>query len=182
MSKNTSIGVTLIELLVCVAIITVLAAVSIPSLAEVSEHLRLKQATQAIYSNLQVARSLALKHSTDISISFQSDSNGWCYGFSDRTPLTACNCFESDQCQVHGESYVFTQNNNDSVQLLQSRFAGSGSYLAFSAEQGIASAAGSARNGTVWLSNRQQEQTAIVISRLGRLRTCTTTENNCPQP
>lgn len=66
-------GVTLIELMVTIVVLAILAGMAIPSFTNMMERQRLINATEAIYSDLQNARSEAVKRSLEIVASIQGD-------------------------------------------------------------------------------------------------------------
>lgn len=70
---NKSRGVTLIELMVTIVVLAILASIAIPSFTNMMERQRLINATEAIYSDLQNARSEAVKRSLEIVASVQGD-------------------------------------------------------------------------------------------------------------
>ena len=168
-------GLTLIELVLVIAIISIITGFVTPAFAKIIDNYRLKSAAHDIYSHLQLARHEALRTGKPISINFNQDSENWCYGFSDDQTAGNCNCLESQSCKVDGiEKRYFYSNNN--IDLAQARFSGSDNILVFSPENGTA------RSGSVWLRSVKKEMMAVVISRLGRIRICKSEESSCPTP
>ena len=75
---NKSRGVTLIELMVTIVVLAILASMAIPSFTNMMERQRLINATEAIYSDLQNARSEAVKRSLQIVASIQGGLSHRC--------------------------------------------------------------------------------------------------------
>ena len=91
-------GVTLIEVLVVVTIIGILASFAIPSYQDTIERNRLKQAAESLKSDLQLARTEAIKRSQDIAISRSPGNAGaWCYGLN---IASACTCSTAGSCSI----------------------------------------------------------------------------------
>lgn len=106
-------GLTLIELMVVIAVAAILAAVSIPSFYKIIERQQLRQAAEALKSDMQLARTEAIKRSADIIVVRNTGTDGsWCYGASTVT----CDCTETvtteaDYCSIYrvtGEQYNST--------------------------------------------------------------------------
>jgi prepilin-type N-terminal cleavage/methylation domain-containing protein len=70
--KNNSRGVTLIELVIAVVIVSVIAAMAIPQFGRVVPRLEFKSASRDVVSDLRLARSLAIAQRTQIGLSFNS--------------------------------------------------------------------------------------------------------------
>lgn len=102
MTTTTKVqGFTLIELTVAVAVLGVLVALALPSMSDLLDRHRLIGASEAVYAQLQSARSEAIKQATPVRISF--DSTNQCLGF--RMDTTSdCNCSvalgEADACSI----------------------------------------------------------------------------------
>ncbi len=70
--KNNSKGVTLIELVIVVVIISVVAAMAIPQFSRVVPRLEFKSASRDVVSDLRLARSLAIAQRTQFGLYFNS--------------------------------------------------------------------------------------------------------------
>ena len=73
-------GFTLIEVCIVVAIIAVAAAVAIPSFIDWLPHMRLKEATRDIASNIQLTRLQAVSTNTNTSLIFTLASESYTLG------------------------------------------------------------------------------------------------------
>lgn len=65
-------GISLAEVLTVMAIITILAGVSIPAIMSYLPNIRLKGAARDLYSNLQKARMIAIKENKDCAVVFDT--------------------------------------------------------------------------------------------------------------
>jgi prepilin-type N-terminal cleavage/methylation domain-containing protein len=70
-------GFTLAELVVCLAILTILLMTSLPSLVHCASSLRLRLAAAELVSTLRGARSLAIRLGTNVAVKFQPGPNGY---------------------------------------------------------------------------------------------------------
>ncbi|WP_394176737.1 GspH/FimT family pseudopilin [Thalassotalea litorea] len=81
-------GVTFIELMITLVIISILALVAAPSFVRSIESRNLTSAAEALYSHLQLARSESLLRSEDVVFSVSGlGSTSWAFGINE---LTAC--------------------------------------------------------------------------------------------
>jgi prepilin-type N-terminal cleavage/methylation domain-containing protein len=71
--KNNSRGITLIELVIVVVIISVIAAMGIPQFSKVVPRLEFKSASRDIVSDLRLVRSLAIAQRTQVGLYFNSE-------------------------------------------------------------------------------------------------------------
>ena len=70
---NTVKGVTLIELMVTIAVLAILVAITIPSFTDLGDSRRLVNATEAIYNDLQFVRSEAAKRTRQLTVKIEGD-------------------------------------------------------------------------------------------------------------
>ncbi len=82
-------GFTLIELVVALAITGILLVMAVPVLNEQIDKRRLMAVVDAIYGDMQYARSEAIRNNQNVQISFSGGAS-WCYGMI--LGATACDC------------------------------------------------------------------------------------------
>ncbi|TRX02945.1 GspH/FimT family pseudopilin [Candidatus Methylobacter oryzae] len=98
MNRQKNAGFTVLEIMIVVAIACILAAVAVPSFQDMIERDRLKQVVESLKSDLQFARTEAIKRNQDIHFSRSSGNAGaWCYGLN---PDANCNCATPGSCAV----------------------------------------------------------------------------------
>ncbi len=144
-------GVTLIELLVTIIILAILATMAIPSFTNLLERQRLINATEAIYSDMQNARSEAVKRSLQFVVSIQ---NG-CLTVSD---------------QVVSPTVVLTNTCMTAFPTIS--MSDTGLPMSFDRVRGIPSPTG----GTITLTSSNSLVAKVIISRFGRVRVCSPTK------
>lgn len=169
-------GFTLIELLVAVTIIGILLALAAPSFTKMLERNRLRGAAEQVFTDLQLARTEAIKRNAEVWVTFSdaSPTTNWCYGM--RVAAT-CTCTITDAtdpaaCQVDGVLRVVRGSDYKDV-VLDPGFATVATRAVFSPRQGAAeTSAGAPHNGTVAISLKG-DSANVVVARLGRISACT---------
>jgi len=76
-SKKSTSGFTLLELMVSIAILGILAALAVPAFSTWTPNYRLKNASSDLYSNIQAGRMRAIQNGADYAIVF--DTGGAAY-------------------------------------------------------------------------------------------------------
>lgn len=162
-------GFTLVELLTALAIIALLAGIAAPAMARFLDNARLRAATEDIARELVQARSHAYTFRKPIYFTISVTGTAWCYGWGEATscdcnsnhPQSACQTGASGLTRLHHQ----TSADYPQIRLNLPASQGSSRLLRFSPIRGTATAT------SFSLENRSQ-QTRVIVSLLGRIRTC----------
>lgn len=160
-------GFTLVELLVTLTIAALLAGVAAPAMARFIDNTRLRAATGDLARELVLARSHAYTFRKPIYFNVTVTGAAWCYGWGEaadcdcRSTESTCQTLESDLTREHRQ----TSADYPQVRLLAGNNRRTSQLLRFSPVRGTATAT------TLELENRNS-QTRVIISILGRVRTC----------
>jgi type IV fimbrial biogenesis protein FimT len=179
--------------MVVVAIIGILAALAAPAFVKMVERNRLKGAAEALYNDLQLARTEAVKRNLDVELQFSSagPTTNWCWGLRERDPsdpgidlsvdcdctVPPANAAATNACKIDG--VVRTTRSTDYPDVsLQTNLAGA--RTEFEPHRGTADVFGKA---CLELKN---DKLQVRVSSLGRVLICTTTGmpgyQPCPSP
>lgn len=156
-TKIVQHGVTLPEVMVVVAIIGILAALAIPSYQDMMERNRLKQAGEALKSDLQWMRTETIKRSCNLNASF--DTAVWNYTIF-RTNGT-CACATAGNCNDR----VGLGSNFPGITMTSAAF-GAGTSTSFDFRRGTANIAGNVRFSSANYTIK------VVVASIGRVRIC----------
>mgnify|MGYP000252802508 CR=1 FL=1 len=102
MAQQKQSGFTLMELMIVVIVVGILTAIALPSFQSTIERRRLVGAADNLFSDLQYARSEAIKQNKEITFQFNTGAD-WCYGIDDDG--VGCDCtagIGASNCTVVG--------------------------------------------------------------------------------
>ncbi|MDV2856827.1 GspH/FimT family pseudopilin [Oceanimonas sp. CAM02] len=151
MNNEKQRGLTLIELLVGLVVMTVLTSLAVPGFQSLREQYTVRSAGMAVYADLQLARSEAIKRNREVTVCFtNSGTADWSYALHD-SPDCSGDIIET----VSSQSYPY-------MMLTASYSSGR---LTFGPRRSSLS------SGNVQLSNGHHMM-KLVTSNTGRIRTC----------
>ena len=162
--KLQSSGFTTFELMVATLILGILATLTIPAISSYQEKRRLIGAAEEIYSQLQLARSEAIKQSlityVNFSLTGTSPSSTWDIGTSISSGCDPAIGGAHD-CLISGTEKVIHSTRFKGVRMTRPGFNGP--------ETHFQPTRGTARNGTVRLTSDNYD-IRVTVSTLGRIR------------
>jgi prepilin-type N-terminal cleavage/methylation domain-containing protein len=97
-AKSDSLGFTLIELMVTVAVFTVLSMLAVPAFIEMRERMALRGAADQYVSFWANARMEAIKRHAPIAVTIRKSGTQMCLGAT--ATLTGCDCFSAGACEI----------------------------------------------------------------------------------
>ena len=167
--KHTMQGFTLSELMITIAIVSIISALAAPSFSETIDKRRVDGVSEPVKSLLSFARSENISRQSDFFISFDTSTSSadWCVGVS----MSAnCDCNASidgnNACVVDGQLKVIKSDGSGNVQL-STTFAND--ETSFSAPRG-----GASETGDIVISSTSEDRsTTLSINRMGRIYSCT---------
>ena len=169
MDETRHPGFTLLELLVTLAVAALLAGLAVPAMARLIDNARLAAASEALSQELRLARNHAISHQQTVYFSVSASPRQWCFGWSDRadcdcrsgaTAARSCRTGENGLYRIHRQgSTDFPSIRLDTLNAPGPRT------IRFSPQRGTASA------DSFRLNNKSSE-VRIIVSPLGRVRSC----------
>lgn len=166
-------GFTIIEMMVVIAILAILVALAAPAMSDFIEKRRLIGAAEELYSQLQFARSEAIKQSTNMRVNV--NGGAWCLGITDAA--ADCDCTAAagaaDACSI-------TMDNTAVLKVVAgSTFPGTAlattqANFVFDGVRGTVLAGG----GTLTLTSPKGWELRVITSTLGRVRMCSPSGDN----
>jgi len=145
-------GFTLTEALIVVAIIGILGSLALPSFNELRDKYRLKAAAEALYGDLQFARSTAIRSNSTVNLSLITS----CWGMN---TASACTCSTANSCQLKQSSITAFPGVS---------MAPSAATTSIDGTRGLASGGAV----TVTFTSTLGKQAQVALSALGRVVLC----------
>lgn len=155
-------GFTLLELIISIAIISIISVIGITSYQGIIANQALSYRADQIYYTLQLAQSEAIKRNSKIYVHFCQKKLIWKVGLSESSQ---CDCFTHNSCQLDGIEKVedlvdgrslFVNSENITFTRDQASYGG----FRFSVE-----------TGRITLTNSENQSLSIIQSAM-RLRVC----------
>lgn len=165
MNKNKNQqAFTLFETLVYLALFSVLFLAASSTFTSIIEYQRITSTASAIFQDLKIAKSEAIKRNARIRVTFQILENGnWCYGWKTND---ACDCFSESSCSINGVSLRKTQHEYPQI-ILTSHLTSPGNRLIFdNARLFMANTYGHIKVRTT------NKEIRVIVTRTGRVRLC----------
>jgi len=154
-------GFTLMELMITLAVLAILVAISVPSMSGILERRKVHGAGEKLFADLTYAKTEAIKRNNTVRVSFTGNGATWCYGIAINA---ACDCTASD-CTIDGVLKVTNQDEFPGVSVeADSTFDGSST--SFTPLRGAANA------GNLQFSVPTGAELGVVVSSFGRIRMC----------
>jgi type IV fimbrial biogenesis protein FimT len=155
-------GLTVVELLVSMAVVTVLLAIAVPSFSDMLDASRLRGAEDNLTAYLRFAKAESTKRNRSISLTLQANADGsdWCYGLSEDAD---CDCFSSGSCVYDGVERVAQDDDYGGVQITITVSHGR---FSFQPKRNTVTA------GSVTFIAANGKQLKTVVSGYGRIRHC----------
>jgi len=162
MNRKQNHGFTLLELLITVAIIGIVTSIAVPSFQNNLERNGLKEVVESFKSDLQLARTRAIKQSQNIGINRIEGVGNWCYGLTIKASCTCSVTTTTDAAYCEIKRIVGTNFRPATVVVAD---AGNSQ---FDFRRGTIGA-----NGVTFTTTNYSSR--VVFSSVGRVRICTPT-------
>lgn len=167
MKKRKNTGFTLIELMIVVAIITILAVLAAPSFRDTMQRQRVEGAAETLIAALQNAKAEAIKTNRAMRIVFMPDDDTntlstWCYGMTKAGDATCICTVDADATNDCATGSIVQSTDYSGITL---RFNNTNSRI-FNPLRGTSSA------GTVTFSAGNNISLGVTTTTIGRVRVC----------
>jgi len=170
-------GITLIELTVTAAVLSIVMVSALPSLVDFSDRHRLRAAAEGVISLVSNARAEAVKNDLDVNIAMAGSGSAWCMGANAAAQpgggnpaagAPACDCTDISACNVSSQRAAIEVGAYPDVRVGPLPAA-----LTFGGKLGAINPLGT-RSLTL-TSPRSRYDLAVEINALGQARPCVPT-------
>lgn len=182
--KTRESGFTLIELMVTIAVLSILLVAAAPSFADFFERYRLRSAVDDTVNLLAAARQGAVEQDRNVKVTVGGTTTDWCVGAIQQTdPATAGELVETDPapcdctsggtpaCLLNGEQLVINGAERPGVSL-----SAVGTEFSYDSKNGtLSDIAVSPLPSVAFLSSSTRYGLQLEVSPLGQARVCSMT-------
>lgn len=161
---KSQLGLTLVEMMVTLAVLAVIVSIA-TAVPDILDKRRAIGAQEAVFSEMQFARSEAIKQSRDIFVDVHAGTD-WCVGVSDQG---SCDCTGAggQACTIHyggsGVVRVVDGDDFDGVSMTSTT-----DEIVFDGVRGMVDSG----NGTIAVSSAAGNTVGVIVSVMGRVRFC----------
>lgn len=154
-------GITLIELLITIAITSILLVSAVPSFISLYQEHHLKTTVENLYYILKYAQSEAIKNNTTVYVNFGTGDN-WCFGAKSGSN---CSCSTANSCTLSNTSTAKTQDLSLAVTGMSSNS------IQFEGTHG----ATNSNSTAIFTIYNQSSAMGVKISAFGNIQICSST-------
>lgn len=152
----------MLELLLALALVALVTALTAPSYAQLRDRARLRAAAENLYAELQRARGQTLLYNHSVTVTVRPTAAGWCYG----TSLNGgCDCSRS-AAAAPGGCELTRSNGRVELRGVELKHPAAGDAFSFAPPRGLSRAGRLELEAGGW-------RLRLLRSALGRLRLCT---------
>ena len=155
-------GFTLFELMISVAIISIISIIGLVSYQHLIANQALSYRADQIYYTLQFAKSEAIKRNKKIYVHFCEQKTIWKMGISESSQ---CDCFTSNACQLDGIEKVQALADGKTLLINSDDITFTGNQASYGVLRF------SVETGTITLTNSENKSLSVIQSAM-RLRVC----------
>ncbi|MDN2663836.1 GspH/FimT family pseudopilin [Psychromonas sp. 14N.309.X.WAT.B.A12] len=155
-------GFTLVELVVTLALLSIVIAISASSYQMLLANQALSSAASKLYYTLQLAKTEAIKRNVKVYVQFCQQGEQWSVGMSE---ASGCDCFTANSCQLDDVDNVQPLVDGEEVMLSQANMKFNGDQASYGALRFTV------KTGSVTLTNQYQGALSVIQSAM-RLRVC----------
>ncbi len=174
MRNRPASGFTLLELMIAAVMVAILAAVALPSYQSLRQEQMVRAATQALYTDMMLLKSEAIKRNKNLSlVVFNNALSNWCYRIYIDDGVTTCGSCNDKCTPLEGRKGADASEFGGVVIDADDYVSGSTATIKFTQRRGTF------QPGHLTVSNDSSTVYKVVISSVGRIRTCVEGTSSC---